>query len=48
MKGTYFIFACIHLFCYKFHKRNFKPSGSYIDSPDFFQYAGTAILIMKK
>ena len=34
MKGSDFIFDCVHLVYYKCHKINFKRGGSYIDSPD--------------
>ena len=35
MKRSDFIFDSVHLMYYKFHKSNFKSSGSYIDSPDW-------------
>ena len=34
MKGSGFIFDSVQLMYYKCDKRNFKRSGSYIDSPD--------------
>ena len=34
MKGSDFIFDCVHLLYYKCHKINFKRSGSHMDSPD--------------
>ena len=37
MKGSGFIFDCVHLLYYKGHKENFKSSGSYIDSPDWIK-----------
>ena len=35
VKGSEFLFNCVHLLYYKCHKINFKRGGSYIDSPDF-------------
>ena len=35
MRGSHFIFDCVHLLYYKRHKINFKRGGSYIDSPDW-------------
>ena len=32
MRGSDFIFDCVNLLYYKFHKINFKHSDSYIDS----------------
>ena len=37
MKGSGFIFDCVHSSYYKCHKINFKPGGSYIDSPDWIK-----------
>ena len=34
MKGSDFIFNCVHLLYYKCHKVNPNHGGSYIDSPD--------------
>ena len=34
MRGSDFIFGCVHLFHYKFHKINPNSGGSYIHSPD--------------
>ena len=34
MKGSDFIFDCVHLLYYKCHKTNFKRSRSNIESPD--------------
>ena len=33
MRGSDFIFDCVHLLCYKCHKINPNRCGSYIDSP---------------
>ena len=35
MKGSDFIFDCIHLLNYKCHKINPNCGGSYIDFPDW-------------
>ena len=40
MKGSDFIFHCVHLTYYKYykyHKVNFKRCGSYIDPPDWIK-----------
>ena len=37
IKGSGFIFNCVHLLYYKCYKRNFKLGGSYIDSPDWIK-----------
>ena len=37
MKGSDFIFDCVHLFYYKCYKTNFKRSRSYLDSPDWMK-----------
>ena len=37
MKGSGFIFDSVQLMYYKCDKRNFKRSGSYIDSPDWIK-----------
>ena len=37
MKQSDFIFDCVNLSYYKFHKVNFKGGGSYIDSPDWIE-----------
>ena len=34
MKGSDFVFDCVHLFYYKCHKMNLERVGSYKDSPD--------------
>ena len=34
MRGSDFIFDCVYLFHYKFHKINPDNGGSYIDYPD--------------
>ena len=35
MRDSNFIFDCVHLLYYKFHKINVKRGGSYIDSLDW-------------
>ena len=37
MKGSYFIFDCVHLLYYKYQKINFKCSGPNADSPDWIK-----------
>ena len=37
MKGSDFIFDCVHLFSYKCHKRNVKRCGSSIGFPDWIK-----------
>ena len=50
MRGSDFIFGCVHLLYYKRHKINPNRGGSYIDSPDSakskkcFQFALTVAL----
>ena len=34
MRGSYFIFDCVHFLYYKHHKINPNPGRSYIDSPN--------------
>ena len=34
MKGSDFVFDCVHLLYHKCHKRNPNHGGSHIDSPD--------------
>ena len=36
-EGSDFIFDCVHLLYYKYHKINFKQSESYIDSLDWIK-----------
>ena len=43
MKGSNFIFDCVHLLYYKCHKISFKQSGSYIASPDWIKNEKTTI-----
>ena len=43
MKGSDFIFDCIHLVHYKCHKINLKCGGSCIDSPDWIKSKRTTI-----
>ena len=35
MRGSDFIFDCVHLLYYKCYKTNFKQGGPSIDSPDW-------------
>ena len=35
MKGSDFIFGCVHLSYYKCHKTSFKIGGSYVYSSDW-------------
>ena len=35
MKSNDFIFDCVHLLYYKWHKVNLNHGGSYIDSPNW-------------
>ena len=37
MKGSEFLFDCVHLLYYKCHKLNLNRGGSYIDSPDWIK-----------
>ena len=37
MRGSNFIFDCVHLLYYRCHKVNFKRGGSYIDSHNWIQ-----------
>ena len=37
MRGSDFIFSCVHWLVYKFHKINANRVGSYIDSPDWIK-----------
>ena len=37
MKGSDFLFDCVNLIYYKFHKTNFKCDGSYVDSTDWIK-----------
>ena len=37
MKGNEFVFDYVHFLCYKCHKINSNPGGSYIDSPNWMK-----------
>ena len=37
VRGSDFIFVCVHLLCYKYHKINKSCGVSYIDSPDWIK-----------
>ena len=43
MKGSDFIFDCVHFSYYKYHKVNLNCGGSYIDSPDWIKNKKTTI-----
>ena len=49
MRGSEFVFYCVNLLYYKYHKINPNHGGSYIDSPDWIkQKKATINLINKK
>ena len=49
MRGSDFIFDCVHSLYYKCHQISFKRDGSYIDSPDWIKNKkGIKIPLMKK
>ena len=43
MKGSNFIFDCVHVLYYKCYEINLNCSGSYIDSPDWIKKKITTI-----
>ena len=43
MKGSKFIFDCVNLLYYKYHKINLNLSGSYTDFPDLIKNKKAAI-----
>ena len=43
MKGSDFIFDCVHLLCYKCHKINLNCNKSYVDSPDWIKITKATI-----
>ena len=43
MKGSNFIFDCVHFLYYKCHKMNSKRGGSYIDSPNWIKNKKAAV-----
>ena len=43
MKGSKFIFDCVNLLYYKYHKINLNLSGSYADFPDSIKNKKAAI-----
>ena len=43
MRGSDFIFDSVQLIYYKCHKVNFRPDGSYIDSPGWIKMKKTTI-----
>ena len=43
MKGSDFIFDCVHLLHYKCHEINFKCGGLYIDSSDWIRHKKATI-----
>ena len=45
MKGSEFVFDCVHLLYYKCHKINLKRGGSYIDTPDWIKNKAKIFLL---
>ena len=43
-----FLFDCVHLLYYKYHKINLKHSGSYIDSPNYIIYKNASTNLINK
>ena len=43
MRDSDFIFDCVHLLYYKYHKTNFKRGGLYINSTDWIKNKKAAI-----
>ena len=48
MRGSDFIFDCVHVLYYKCHKINPNCGGSYIDSPDWIKNKKAAITLINK
>ena len=48
MKGSDFIFDCVHLLYYKCHKTNFKCGGSCMDSSDWIKSKKATINLINK
>ena len=48
MKGSDFVFDCVHLLYYQCHKINLNRGGSYIDSPDLIKIQKAAINSINK
>ena len=48
MKGSDFVFDCVHLLYYQCHKINLNRGGSYIDSPDLIKNQKAAINSINK
>ena len=48
MRGSDFIFDCVHVLYYKCHKINRNCGGSYIDSPDWIKNKKAAITLINK
>ena len=48
MKGSCFIFDCVHLLYYKCHTVNFRRIGLYIDSSDWIKNKNPTIDSIKK
>ena len=49
MKDSEFVFCCVHLLYYKFHKINLNRGESYVDSPHWIRNKiATINLISKK
>ena len=45
MKGSEFVFDCVHLLYDKCHKINLKRGGSYIDTPDWIKNKAKIFLL---
>ena len=48
MKGSEFVFDCVHFLYYKCHTVNRNHGGSYIDSPDWIKNIKTTINLINK
>ena len=48
MRGSDFIFDCVHVLYYKCHKINRNCGGSYIDFPDWIKNKKAAITLINK
>ena len=48
IKDSEFVFDCVHLLYYKFHKLNLNRGGSYIDSPHWMRNKIAAINLINK
>ena len=48
MKGSEFVFDCVHFLYYKCHTVNLNHGRSYIDSPDWIKNIKTTINLINK